>query len=86
MVGDHGAAAGHVALHLVHAGGRLDRDAAGVERDRLADEAEDDALHGVLGLVAEDDQPGLRVRALSDGGERAHAGCLDLRPAPGSRP
>ena len=32
--------AGHVALHVLHVGGRLDRDAAGVERDRLADEAE----------------------------------------------
>ena len=60
----------------------LDRDAAGVEGDRLADEAEDDAVHGVLGLVAEDDQPGLRLRALGDGGERAHAGRLDLGPAP----
>ncbi len=79
---DDGTAAGHVAFHLLHAGGGLDRDTAGVERDRLADEAEDDALHGVLGLVAEDDQAGLRLRALGDGGERAHAGRLDLGPAP----
>ena len=37
---DHRGAAGHVVLHLVHVLGRLDRDAAGVERDALADEAE----------------------------------------------
>ena len=37
--------------------GRLDRDAAGVEGDRLADEAEDEAVAARRGgLVAEDDQ------------------------------
>ena len=37
--GDRGAA-GHVVLHPLHLVGRLDRDAAGVERDALADQAE----------------------------------------------
>ena len=37
---DDGGAAGHVVLHPLHAVGRLDRDAAGVEGDALADEAE----------------------------------------------
>ena len=37
--GDGGGAA-HVALHVLHAGGRLHRDAAGVERDALADEGD----------------------------------------------
>ena len=37
---DHGRGARHVVLHLVHARGGLDRDAAGVERDALADEAD----------------------------------------------
>ena len=37
QAGDGGGAA-HVALHVLHAGGRLDRDAAGVEHDALADE------------------------------------------------
>ena len=37
--GDAGRAA-HVALHVLHAGGRLDRNAAGVEGDALADESD----------------------------------------------
>ena len=39
---DHGRAAGHVALHVLHVQRRLERDPAGVERDRLADEPEHD--------------------------------------------
>ena len=38
---DDGRAAGHVVLHPLHAVGRLDRDAAGVERDALPDQPED---------------------------------------------
>ena len=38
---DHGGAAGHVVLHPLHALGRLDRDAAGVEGDAFADQPED---------------------------------------------
>ena len=30
----------HVPLHVFHAGGRLDRDAAGIEGDALADEGD----------------------------------------------
>ena len=37
---DHGSRAAHVALHVLHAGGRLDRNAAGVEDDALADEGD----------------------------------------------
>ena len=36
--GDHDGAAGHVALHVDHRLGRLDRQAAGVEGDALADQ------------------------------------------------
>ena len=36
----HGGRAAHVALHVLHAGGRLDRDAAGVEDHALADEGD----------------------------------------------
>ena len=36
----HGGAAGHVVFHPLHAVGRFDRDAARVERDAFADEAE----------------------------------------------
>ena len=37
---DHGRAAGHVVLHLLHAVGGLDGDAAGVEGHALADQAQ----------------------------------------------
>ena len=38
--GDDRRAAGHVVLHPLHAVGRLQREAAGIERDAFADEAE----------------------------------------------
>ena len=53
--GEDGAAAAHVRLHLVHAVGGLQREAAGVERDRLADEADAE-----VGLAA---APAARRRA-----------------------
>ncbi len=37
---DDAGGARHIALHILHAGGRLDRNAAGVEADALADEGE----------------------------------------------
>ena len=37
---DDASGAGHVAFHILHAGGGLDRDAAGVEADALADEGD----------------------------------------------
>ena len=37
---DHAGRARHVALHVLHAGGRLDRNAAGVEAHALADEGD----------------------------------------------
>ena len=37
---DHRGAAAHVELHVVHRPRRLERQAAGVERDRLADQRE----------------------------------------------
>jgi hypothetical protein len=36
--GDHCRRPGHVVLHRCHVGGRLERDAAGIERHALADE------------------------------------------------
>ena len=54
----HGCAAGHVVLHQLHFVGGLDGDAAGVEGDSLAYEAEDRAIGDAFGLVAEDDQGG----------------------------
>ena len=56
----HGGAAAHVELHLVHLRRGLDRDPAGVERHGLADEAEQ--RPGDVGrLVAQRDQPRLLV-------------------------
>ena len=43
---DDAGRAAHVALHVLHAGGRLDRNAAGIETDALADEGDG------LGLLA----------------------------------
>ncbi len=77
---DHGRAARHVVLHLLHAVARLDRDAAAVEGDRLADEAECRAARA-RAVVAQRDQRGLLVAALRDRRERAHAARLDLVPA-----
>jgi hypothetical protein len=52
--------------------------AARVERDRLADEPEDDVALGVRRLVAENDQAGRVMTTLRDAGERAHAHRADL--------
>ena len=71
-------AAGHVALHVLHPAGRLDRDAAGVERDRLADEPEQDVVARAGRVVAEDDQARLVAAAAADGGQRAHAELVEL--------
>src|SRR5207248_2278410 len=61
-------AAGHVPLHVLHPARRLDRDAAGVERDRLADEPEQQVLARVGRLVAEDDQARLVAAAAAHSG------------------
>ena len=57
---DHRGAARHVHLHLVHAGRRLDRDAARVEGDRLADDAQH--VSRAAARVAERDQARLLDR------------------------
>ena len=71
-------AAGHVALHVLHPAGRLDRDAAGVERDRLADQPEHDVVARAGRVVAEDDQARLVAAAAADGGQRAHPELVEL--------
>ena len=71
---DHGGAPGHVELHLGHLRPRLQRDAAAVERDRLADVGERGARAGGAGtVVGEGDQRGFAIGALRDRRERAHA-------------
>ena len=70
--------AAHVELHLVHVAGRLDRNAACVERDALADEHQGPLFFYRL-LVLENDEPGRLFASLRDGQERAHAEALDFR-------
>ena len=77
---DHGGGACHVVLHLVHAVGGLDGDAAGVEGDAFADEAEGGGVGGWWrrGFVAEDDEGWRFGGALGDGGEGSHLEFEDL--------
>ena len=75
---DDRAATRHVALHVLHVEGGLDRDPAGVERDRLADEAEQDVALGRRRLVAHDDHARRVVAALGHARERAHSELREL--------
>jgi hypothetical protein len=78
---DHRRAAGHIVLHLVHVGARLEGDAAGVEGDALADQAENRAAivcGRALGLIAQDDQGGRLGRALRDAPEGSHLQLMQL--------
>jgi hypothetical protein len=79
---DHGGAAAHVALHVLHAQRRLQRDTARVEGDRLADEAER-AVSGTGRVVAHDDQ--LRVLRAGRGNRRERAHALRLDPVAAER-
>src|SRR3954453_469187 len=71
--GEHGRAAGHVALLADDVGLRLEEVAAGVEGHRLADEPEVGGAPRALGLVAEHDELGRRGARAADGGERGEA-------------
>ena len=71
-------AAGHVALHVLHPGGGLDRDAARVERDRLADDAEHQVALRTGRVVAQDDQARLVPAASAYGAQRAHPQLVEL--------
>ena len=77
---DHGGGSGHVVLHLFHALGGLDGDAAGVEGDALADEAEDGeaGLRAAGGLVGHDDEGGGFGGALCYGPEGSHAQLVEF--------
>ena len=57
---EHGCGACHVAFHGLHAVGRLNREAAGVERDAFADEGERRGIRRPT-VVFEDDQSRLAV-------------------------
>src|SRR5205807_2666342 len=77
---DHAGCARHVALHVFHAGCRLDRDAAGVEAYALADEG--DGRRTFLAAVpAHHHEAAVLPRALPDTQQRAHAElahCFDV--------
>ena len=69
----------HVVLHLAHARGGLDRDAAGVERDALAHHHDAAAIGAVSrGDVGKVHHTRFMLAALADGLEQAHAALLDL--------
>src|SRR5689334_20257149 len=69
---DHAGRAAHVALHVLHAGGALDGNAAGIEADALADERH--RLIATLGAVPAHDHGAARPRrTLADTEQRAHA-------------
>ena len=75
---EDGGAAGHVPLHVLELQRRLDREAPGVERDRLADEAERELAARVgARVIAEDDQPRRIHARAADRGQRAHAQLVD---------
>ena len=65
------AGAAHVVLHLVHRVARLERDAAGVERDALADEHHRRFLR-LAAVVGHDDQLRRFDRTVRDRQEGAH--------------
>jgi len=70
---DHGGRAAHVALHVFHARGRLDRNAAGVEDDALADEADRLLLLVAFSPVPHHHRHARRpLTALPDAEQRAH--------------
>jgi hypothetical protein len=77
--GSHGdSAAAHVTLHVTHAVGRLDIEAAGVERHRLADDGQLAVRLAALGRVEHVDQVGRLVGAKGDGQEGTGAELLEL--------
>ena len=71
------ARAGHVELHLVHFGAALERYAAGIEGDALADQHQGLFRLGRAG-VAQHDQLGRLARAGADRQQRAHAQALHV--------
>lgn len=65
----------HVALHVLHAGGRLDRHAARIERHALADEG-DRLVLGLAAVPLHDRQTRRTHRTLGNAEQRAHAELL----------
>ena len=71
---DDGSCSAHIALHVLHAGRRLDRNAAGIEDHALTDEADRLLLLAALGAVPDHDREAGRPDAsLTNAEKRAHA-------------
>ncbi len=69
---NHRRAAGHVVFHLVHVLGGLDGDAAGIEGDSLAHQAQNRRGRRRGWQVFQDDERGRFGAALGHGQERVH--------------
>ena len=67
----------HVALHVLHAGRRLDRDAASIERDALADESQR-PFAGLAAIPLHHHHAGLMARALGHAEQGSHAQLFHL--------
>ena len=74
----HAGGTPHVALHVFHAGGGLDRDAAGIESDALADEGQR-LFARLAALPFHDGDARLVLRAHRHAKQRSHAELLHLR-------
>ena len=70
---DHAGRARHVALHVLHAGGGLQRDAAGVEGDALADQRDRVAALRAGAAPLHDHDVARLLAALPDREQRVHA-------------
>src|SRR3981189_207781 len=66
------ASAPHIALHVLHAGGALDGNAAGIETDALADKG-NRLIAPLAAIPAHDHDPSRLRRALRHSEQRAHA-------------
>src|SRR5699024_1247656 len=73
---DDSGGSGHIGLHVLHALGRFEGDATGIEGDSLADEAQ--VALGALGGILDLDQPRATGRALSDSDDAAVSAGLKL--------
>src|SRR6185437_8239028 len=72
---DHAGCARHVALHILHAAGRLDRNAAGIETYAFADKG-DRRVVFLVTVPAHDNHAAVAARALPNAEQRTHAELL----------
>ena len=75
---EHGSSAAHIELHLIHVETGFQRDAAGIERDALADQHIGLRLLALVLHVLEHDEARWLIAAIGHGKERPHAKVLAL--------